>query len=143
MITGLTQRRRGAEDLGRDINDISGAIVDAAVRIHQALGPGLLESVYQRILSYELRKSGLAVETEVAIPVEWDGNLIDEGYRADLIVANEVLVKLKSVEALSPVHKKQTLTYLKLTDLPLGLLINFGASLLKNGIHRIANNLEE
>ena len=137
----LTQRRRGAEELG--INEISGAIVDAAFRIHIALGPGLLESVYQRILGYELRKAGFRVETEVPIPVEWDGHVIDESFRADMIVNGNVLVELKSVEKVLPLHGKQTLTYLKLASLHLGLLINFGAPLLKNGIHHIANDLPE
>ena len=125
------------------INDISGAIVNCAVKIHQALGPGLLESVYHRILAYELRKAGFEVQTEVPIPVSWDGHVIDESFRADLIVDGRVLVELKSVENLLPVHKKQTLTYLKLAKLNLGLLINFGAPLMKDGIHRIANNLAE
>ena len=125
------------------INDISGAIVNCAVKIHQALGPGLLESVYHRILAYELRKAGFEVQTEVPIPVSWDGHVIDESFRADLIVDGRVLVELKSVENLLPVHKKQTLTYLKLAKLNLGLLINFGAPLMKDGNHRIANNLAE
>lgn len=110
------------------------------MKIHQALGPGLLESVYQRILAYELRKAGLSVEAEVPIPVEWDGNVIDESFRADLIVDGKVLVELKSIERTSAVHRKQTLTYLKLADLRVGLLINFGAALLKDDLHRIANN---
>ena len=125
------------------INDISGAVVDHSLRIHQALGPGLLESVYQRILAYELRKAGFEVETEVPVPVRWDGNVIDEGFRADLIVNKGVLVELKSVEQILKVHQKQTLTYLKLSELQLGLLINFGAPLLKDGIHRIVNGLTE
>ena len=123
------------------INDISGSIVHHSVKIHQALGPGLLESVYQRILSYELRKEGLRVETEVPVPVEWDGHVIDDSFRADMIVNGTVLVELKSVEQTQPVHRKQTLTYLKLTKLSLGLLINFGAPLLKDDLHRLANNL--
>lgn len=122
-----------------EINDISGLIVDQAIHIHRALGPGLLESVYHRILAYELRKAGLQVETEVPIPVSWDGNVIDDSFRADLIVNGLVLVELKSVEKTSPLHRKQTITYIKLADLPLGLLINFGSELLKNDIHRLAN----
>jgi GxxExxY protein len=140
---GLTQRRKAAEFFKMELNDISGVIVDRSVKIHQALGPGLLESVYQGILAYELRKAGLEVETGVPIPVEWDGNIIDESFRADLIVNGSVLVELKSVEFLQSVHKKQTLTYLKLSKLKLGLLINFGAPLLKDGIHRIVNDLPE
>lgn len=126
-----------------ELNEISGAVVDRSLRIHRALGPGLLESVYQRILAYELRKAGLNIETEVPVPVEWDGNLIDESFRADLIVNNAVLIELKSVEKVLPVHKKQVLTYLKLAKIQLGLLINFGDELLKNGISRIANELPE
>ena len=131
-----------AETERMELNEISGVVVDRAVKIHQELGPGLLESVYQRILAYELRKAGLGVETEVQIPVEWDGNVIDEGFRADLVVEGKVLVELKSVEKSHPVHRKQTLTYIKLADLRLGLLINFGAPLLKDGIHRIVNKIE-
>ena len=124
-------------------NDISAAIIDHSIKIHKALGPGLLESVYQRILAYELRKSKVDVQTEMPVPVEWDGHVMDEGFRADLIVQNLVLVELKSVQTLAKVHLKQTLTYLKLTRLKLGLLINFGSPLLKDGIHRIVNGLEE
>ena len=124
-------------------NQISAAIIDHSVNIHKALGPGLLESVYQRILVYELRKAKFDVESEVPVPVKWDGHIIDEGFRADLIVNDSVLVELKSVETTSKVHMKQTLTYLKLTELKLGLLINFGAPLLKDGIHRIANGIKD
>ena len=124
-------------------NEISAAIVDHSIKIHKALGPGLLESVYQRILAYELRKAKFEVKTEYPVPVVWDGHEIDEGFRADLIVNDLVLVELKSVEAVSKVHFKQTLTYLKLADLKLGLLINFGTPLLKDGIHRVVNDLEE
>lgn len=113
------------------------------MRIHQKLGPGLLESVYQRILAYELRKAGLKVETEKSIPVRWDGHVIDESCRADMVVDECVLVELKSVEKVEKVHQKQTLTYLKLAELQLGLLVNFGAPLLKDGIHRIVNGLPD
>ena len=119
-------------------NEVSGAIVDHALKIHQALGPGLLESVYQRILSYELRKSKFEVESEVSIPVRWDGHEIADGFRADLIVNRMVLVELKSVETVSKIHQKQVLTYLKL-----GLLVNFGAPLLKDGIYRIVNGFQD
>ena len=112
-----TQRRRG---FSGEPNEISGLIVDRAVNVHTALGPGLLESVYQRILAYELRKSGLNVETEVAIPVEWDGHVIDESFRAEMIVNDLVLLELKSIEQTQPVHRKQTLTYIKLANLKLG-----------------------
>ncbi|MCB1228521.1 MAG: GxxExxY protein [Verrucomicrobiales bacterium] len=123
-----------------EINDITGLILDRSVMIHRELGPGLLESVYQRILAYELRKAGLKVDKEVPIPVSWDGRIIDESFRADLIVESKVLVELKSIEKTAPVHRKQVITYLKLTGLPVGLLINFGAPLLKEDFHRIAND---
>mgnify|MGYP003629034727 FL=1 len=122
-----------------EMNGISGLIVDRAIHIHRTLGPGLLESVYHRILTYELRKVGLEVETEAPVPVSWDGHVIDDSFRADLIVNGLVLVELKSVERTSSLHRKQTLTYIKLAKLPLGLLINFGAELLKHDIHRLAN----
>ena len=110
-------------------NDLSGIVIDVCIGIHKKLGPGLLESVYQRILAYELRKSGLEVEKEVTIPIVWDGHTIDEGFRADLIVNQKLLLELKSITQTQAVHRKQTLTYIKLADLKLGLLINFGASL--------------
>ena len=143
MMEMLTQRRGDAEVMVEELNRVSGVVVDRAVKIHMALGPGLLESVYQRILAYELRKAGLKIETQVPIPVEWDGHVIEESFRADIIVEEKVLVELKSVESIQPVHKKQTFTYLKLAKLHLGLLINFGAPLLKDGIHRIVNELPE
>ena len=124
-------------------NQITAAIIDHSIKIHRTLGPGLLESVYHRELVYELRKGGFQVETEVPVPVHWDGNKIDVSFRADIIVNRSVLVELKSVETISKIHKKQTLTYLKLTNMKLGLLLNFGEALLKDGVHRIVNGLEE
>jgi len=124
-------------------NEVSAVILQAAIDIHRQLGPGLLESVYQAVLAHELGKRGLRVEREVPIPVEWDGVRIEIGFRADLIVEGLVLVELKSVEAIAAVHKKQVLTYLRLTHLKLGLLLNFGAALMKDGISRIANGLDE
>ena len=124
-----------------DENEISGVIVDLAIRIHKTLEPGLLESVYHRILAYELRKASLDVRTEVPIPVEWDGHVIDESFRADIIVNGKVLLELKSVEKNQPVHRKQTLTYIKLANLQLDLLINFGAALLKDGLYRLVDTL--
>ncbi len=125
----------------KDLNDISGQIVDAAVHVHTKLGPGLLESVYERVLAHELEKRRLHVERQVPVPVVYEEIRFEEGFRADLIVEKSVVVELKSVETLAPVHSKQLLTYLKLMDCRLGLLINFGAPLLKDGIRRIANNL--
>ena len=131
--------RRDAET-HRDLNAISGQIVDAAVHVHTRLGPGLLESVYERVLAYELEKRSLAVERQVPVPIAYDDIHFEEGFRADLIVEKSVIVELKSVETMAPVHGKQLLTYLKLMDYRLGLLINFGAPLLKDGIKRIVND---
>ena len=122
-------------------NEISGLVIDIAIRIHKTLGPGLLESVYTRILAYELRKAGLTVQTEVPIPVHWDGHTIDESFRADIILNQKVLLEVKSLEKTHAVHRKQTLTYIKLADLRLGLLINFGAVLLKDDLHRLVNDI--
>jgi len=122
-------------------NEISNIIVDACYRIHSTLGPGLFESVYERILEIELEKSGLLVERQKIIPVVWGDEVIDQGFRTDLIVDNKVIVEIKSIEKLAPVYHKQLLTYLKLTDIKLGLLINFNEKLIKYGITRIVNNL--
>ena len=125
----------------RDLNLISGTVVDAAYHIHSALGPGLLESVYEIILARELEKRGLQVERQKPVPIVFDGLRFDEGFRADLIVENCVVVELKSVEEIARVHAKQLLTYLRLLDFRLGRLINFGAPVIKNGIRRIVNRL--
>lgn len=122
-------------------NEISKIVVNTAFDIHVNLGPGLLESVYEEIMFYELVRQGLKVEKQKAIPVIWDSMKMELGFRADLIVENKVIVELKSVEAIAPVHPKQLLTYLKITGLKLGLLINFNEKLIKNGITRIVNNL--
>ncbi len=122
-------------------NELSKIIVNTAYQIHQKLGPGLLESVYEEIMYYELSKQGLNVERQKGIPVIWDELRMEIGFRADLIVERKVIIELKSVEAIAPVHPKQLLTYLKLTGLKLGLLINFNEPLIKNGITRIVNNL--
>jgi GxxExxY protein len=124
-----------------DENSIATIVVDACYHIHTRLGPGLLESVYLRILEYELTKRGLRVRREVPIVFQYDGLEFEEGFRADLIVDGVVILELKSVEATAPVHKKQLLTYLKLSGLTLGLLINFGAPLIKDGIVRLVNGL--
>ncbi len=122
-------------------NEISKIIVDRALMIHRRLGPGLLESVYEKILSYELVKAGLKVEQQKGIPVVWNDEKLEFGFRADIIVENKVIIEIKSVELIAPVHPKQLLTYLKLTGIKLGLLINFNEVLIKNGITRIVNNL--
>ena len=122
-------------------NEIASIIVNTAYNIHVKIGPGLLESVYEEIMDYELTKQGLIVDRQRAIPVVWKGIKMKLGFRADLIVENKVIIELKSVEILAPVHPKQLLTYLKVTDMKLGLLINFNTNLIKNGITRIVNNL--
>jgi GxxExxY protein len=120
-----------------DWNAISGRIVDAALRIHQDLGPGLLETVYEVVLADALADCGLTVERQVPIPIRYGGKTFDEGFRADMIVGACVIVEVKSVEQLARVHKKQVLTYLKLSGIRLGLLINFGGELLKGNVERL------
>lgn len=122
-------------------NEISGIIVDAAFKIHSTLGPGLLESVYETILAYELRQRGLDVIVQQAIPVVYEEVQLELGFRADLIVAQKVVIEIKSVETIAPVFAKQLRTYLRLMDLKLGLLINFNVNLIKEGITRVVNNL--
>jgi GxxExxY protein len=124
-------------------NEIATIVVDAAFKVHTTLGPGLLESVYESVLSYELEKRGLRIERQKPLPVVYESVKIEEGYRADIVVEGKVVVELKSVELVAPVHKKQLLTYLRLLDARLGLLINFGSALIKNGITRVVNKLEE
>ncbi len=122
-------------------NDLAKVIVNSCYHIHVELGPGLLESVYEEILYYELISQGYKVDRQKGIPVFWRNLKMDIGFRADLIVENKVVVELKSVENIAPVHPKQLLTYLRLTNLKLGLLINFNEALIKNGITRIVNGL--
>lgn len=124
-------------------NEISRQIVDAAFQIHTRLGPGLLESVYEVLMAHELRKRGLQVERQVPVRIVYDGITFDEGFRADLIVEDLVIVELKSVEKTAPVHGKQVLTYLRLTGKRLGLLVNFGEAIIKHGIERVVNGLPE
>ena len=120
-------------------NQIGTIIVDEAVRIYKALGPGLLEIVYEAVLFRRQEKRGLVVERQKPVSIEFEGGHFDEGFRADLIVNGLVIIELKSVEQVSPVHKKQLLTYLRLTDLKVGYLLNFGDALMKDGIRRIIN----
>jgi len=124
-----------------ELDDITGCVVSAAYRIHVGLGPGLLESVYETVLHRELVRRGLFVERHCVVSFEYDGLRFESGICVDLMVEKTVMVELKSVETLQPVHKKQVLTCLKLLRLPVGLLINFGAPTLKEGHHRIVNNL--
>jgi len=122
------------------LNIITGEIVDAAIKVHNELGPGLFESVYEEVLAYELVTRGLFVERQVPISVHYQNLKMEVGFRADLIVEKEVIVEIKSIEHLAAVHKKQVLTYLRLAKLKIGLLINFNEELLKNGITRLFNN---
>ena len=124
-----------------ELDEITGAIVDASLKIHRDLGPGLLESVYGAVLARLLERRGLHVERHKPVDFEYDGLAIHEGFRVDLLVEDRVVVELKSVEHLAPVHYKQLLTYLRLLRLSVGLLVNFGAATLKEGLHRVVNNL--
>jgi GxxExxY protein len=127
------------EPIPEALNRITGQIVDAAYHVHTTLGPGLLESVYEVCLAHELGKRGLRAERQVALPIVYDGVKLDAGLRLDLLVERAVVVELKAIELLLPVHKAQVMTYLKLSGYRLGLLINFNVTLIKDGIERVAN----
>ena len=131
-----TRRRRGMNE-----NEIGTIIVDTAIYLHKNLGPGLLENVYETVLLRLLSKKGLLVQRQVSVPVVFEGEHFDEGFRIDLFVEGKVIVELKSVEKITPAHKKQLITYLKLTNTKLGYIINFGSELMKDGIERIVNGL--
>jgi GxxExxY protein len=122
-------------------NEISKIIFDASLKVHRALGPGLLESAYEECLFYELKKSGVKVEKQKALPLVYEDVKLEVGYRLDLLVENKVVIEVKAVETLNDVHLAQILTYLKLTNCKLGMLINFNVALIKNGIKRVVNNL--
>ena len=124
-------------------NEVGAAVVEAAIAVHRELGPGLLESVYEAVLARELRERGLAVKTQVPVRVEYRGLRFEQGFRADLIVDEKVILELKSIESVTNAHQEQLLMYLRLTGTKLGLLLNFGEALMKNGITRTANRLEE
>ena len=138
---GFTAEDAEDAEIVMDINEISGAVVDAAMKVHSALGPGLLESTYEACLAYELRKRGLQVATQVGLPVVYDEAQLDIGYRIDLLVENLVIVELKAADAVLPIHEAQLLSYLKLSGKKVGLLINFNVLRLKDGIKRMVNNL--
>jgi GxxExxY protein len=125
------------------LNEVTGIILDESIKVHRDIGPSVLESVYEAVLAKRLRHRGLTVERQKTVPLIIDGEHFDEVFRIDLFVEGMVVVELKSVEVLHLVHFKKTLTYLRLLKLPLGLLINFGEPTLKQGYHRIANNLRE
>jgi GxxExxY protein len=139
----LASSRLSVRNQGMSENEMAKHIVDAAFKIHTSLGPGLLESVYEAVLAYELEKRGFHVLRQQPVPVVWETVHLEEGFRADLIVGGKVIVELKSVENIAPVHKKKLLTYLRLADKRLGLLINFGVALIKEGIFRVVNRLPE
>ncbi|PIU63852.1 MAG: GxxExxY protein [Armatimonadetes bacterium CG07_land_8_20_14_0_80_40_9] len=122
-----------------DENEIGKIIVDTSVAVHKELGPGLLETVYEVILAYELERHGLSIKRQVSIPIEYHGIKFDEGFRVDILVENKVIIELKAVESINKAHKKQVLTYLRLTGCKLGYLLNFGEALMKDGISRIIN----
>jgi len=124
-------------------NDIAKQVVDVAYNLHSRIGPGIFEVVYEVTMEHELKKRGFSVRRQVPIPIVWDGLKFVEGFKADMIVNDKVILELKSIEKLLPVHAKQLLTYLRLTDMRLGLLINFGEEFIKNGIKRVVNNLPE
>ena len=122
-------------------NEISTSVIGCAIKVHKALGPGLLESAYEECLFYELQKSGLLIERQKPLPLIYEDIKLDIGYRVDLLIERKLIIELKSVETLNDIHFAQLLTYLKLSNCKLGLLINFNVTLIKNGIKRIANNL--
>lgn len=122
-------------------NELSKIVFDCALKVHQNLGPGLLESAYEECLFYELKKTGVEVQKQKALPLVYEEVRLDIGYRIDIIVENKLILEIKSVEILNDVHFAQLLTYLKLTDCRLGMLINFNVNLIKNGIKRVVNNL--
>jgi GxxExxY protein len=124
-----------------ELDDITGAIIDSAIRVHRWPGPGLLESVYEALLARSLERKGLQVARQKAMSFELDGIVFERGFRVDLLVEERVLVELKSIEKVAPVHEKQLLTYLRLSRLHVGLLINFGADTIKEGLHRVVNDL--
>ena len=126
-----------------DINNLSSTIIGAAIEVHKALGPGLLESAYEECLCHELSLRGVSFERQKPLPVEYKGTKLDCGYRLDIIVENTIILELKSCEKIEPIHKAQLLTYLKLSGLHLGLLLNFNVPVMRDGIIRIVNELKE
>jgi GxxExxY protein len=136
LVHAKTQRREG---VGADVERIASFALDCGFRIHEELGPGLLESVYEAVLAQSLARQGLSVERQKPIRIGFDGLIIDEGFRADLLVEGALLIELKCTERFAVVHTKQLLTYLRLMDLPLGLLMNFGTATFREGIKRVVN----
>jgi GxxExxY protein len=126
-----------------ELEQVAKQIVHYAIKVHKALGPGLLESVYQKCLAYELELAGLVVKCEVPVPVQYGDVKIDAGFRADMIVENSIIIENKTVEQIAPIHEAQLLTYLKLTDFKIGFILNWNVTLMKNGIRRMVHNLPE
>ncbi|MEI8244554.1 MAG: GxxExxY protein [Lentisphaerota bacterium] len=124
-----------------ELNDITDRIISSAIKVHKALGPGLLESAYEACLLYELRKNGLYAESQVGLPLCYDGVVLDVGYRVDILVEDSIIVELKAAEKITPIHEAQLVSYLKLSGKKLGLIINFNVILLKDGIKRMVNKL--
>jgi GxxExxY protein len=131
------------QDSNSNLNPITSQIIGLAIKVHRLMGPGLLESVYLTCLCYELKKAGLMVEREKMVPLYYEGVRLDQSYRLDLLVQQKIIVEIKAVESITPVHRAQLLSYLKLTGCPVGLLINFNVELLKEGICRMVNNFSE
>ncbi len=126
-----------------DIETIASKIVNSSIKVHKTLGPGLLESVYQKCLTYELEKEGLKVDCEIPVPVKYNDINIDMGFRADMIINDSVIIENKTVDKIHPIHEAQLLTYLKVTNIKLGFLLNWNATLMKNGIRRMVNHLKQ
>jgi GxxExxY protein len=126
----------------KDIEDIATIVVHSAIKVHKALGPGLLESVYQKCLAYELNKAGLKVACEALLPVEYETVVIDAGFRIDMLIEDRLIIENKTVDKIAPIHEAQLLTYLKIANIHLGFLLNWNVTLMKNGIKRMVNNLK-
>ena len=124
----------------KGLDSVSSVIIGAAMEVHRALGPGLLESAYESCLAYELSERGLFVERQKGVPITYKSVEVDAGFRIDLLVDKKIIIELKAVESIAPIHKAQLLTYLKLTGLKVGLLMNFNVNILKQGLHRVVNN---
>ena len=132
---------RRVREVTQSLDELSHQVIGAAIAVHTELGAGLLESAYEHCLCYELNKRGLKVESQLTLPIHYDGQKIDAGYRIDLMVEDTIIIELKTVERLLPIHTAQLLSYLKMSDKKLGLLINFNVTSLKNGIKRVVNEL--
>jgi GxxExxY protein len=138
----MTDARRDSPDVGANVNALSGRIIGACIEVHRHLGPGLLESAYEECLAHELILAGMSFKRQLALPVEYKGVRLDAGYRIDLAVEGQVIVEIKSVEQLTPIHDAQLITYLRLTGYPLGLLLNFNVRTLVTGVKRRANTIK-